>query len=43
MVGFPDIVSLKERHCSTVFSIVLYIKAQPLVEDAHTWQCTPDT
>ena len=19
-----------------------YTKAQPLVEDAHTWQCTPD-
>ena len=28
---------------SLQYCTVKYTKAQPLVEDAHTWQCTPDT
>ena len=28
--------------CSVPHSTVKYTKAQPLAEDAHSWQCTPD-
>lgn len=28
---------------STQYCIVKYTKAQPVTEDARTWQCTPDT
>ena len=31
-----------EAH-SIQYCIVKYTKAQPLVEDVHTWQCMPDT
>ena len=34
-----DTVLLYSIHYCTV----KYTKAQPLVDDAHTWQCTPDT
>ena len=33
----------KLLHCCTLHSIVKYTKAQPLVEDACTWQRTLDT
>lgn len=32
-----------ELERKTLQYYVLSIKAQPLVEKAHTWQCTPDT